>query len=62
MLRDLLPTTVLFVDVEASKVCSSEVSVRLDITEQVSAMKLRCIVPAEEPEDEDSDARSSFVR
>jgi hypothetical protein len=64
-LRDQLPATVAFVDVEASKVCSSEVSVRLDITDQVSATKLRCIVPKEAPDEsyaEDLDAEDSYAR
>lgn len=64
-LREELPNTVAFVDVEASKVCSSEVSVRLDITDQVSATKLRCILPKEASEEskaEDFDAEGSFAR
>lgn len=48
-LREQLSPTVVFVDVEASKVCSSEVSVRLDVTDQVSATKLRCIIPKDNP-------------
>ena len=44
-LIESLAPTVVFVDVEASKVCSSEVAVRLDITDQVSAASLRCDVP-----------------
>ena len=52
-LREQLARTVAFVDVEASKVCSSEVSVRLDITDQVSATKLRCIAPKEVPDTSD---------
>jgi hypothetical protein len=54
-LREKLPTTVAFVDVEASKVCSSEVSVRLDITDQVSATKLRCIAPKDESDEAETE-------
>ena len=49
-LRDALASTVTFVDVEATKVCSSEVSVRLDITDQIAATYLRC----QEPTDQDA--------
>lgn len=57
-LRASLAPTVAFVDVEASKVCSSEVAVRLDITDQVSAASLRCDVQ-EQGEDE-SDGEQAY--
>jgi len=54
-LRDSLAPTVTFVDVEASKVCSSEVAVRLDITDQVSAASLRCDAQEQGQDDSERD-------
>jgi hypothetical protein len=54
-LQGFLPNSVTFVDVEATKVCSSEVSVRLDITGQVDASMLRSDRPDDESQEPDGE-------
>lgn len=51
-LRDRLAESVRYVDAESSKVCSSEVAVRIDITDQIQAHQI-ADVRSSEPDDED---------